>query len=125
MDEYGLSPKIRLEALAEETEYQIKPLLPLFDIDRHSDISYAKILEDSKKEMCRLSFDMLSKIRQQQQAIENLSILASRDGLTRLDNYKSFKNAMEREMDTKRSTGSGNDFPGSVSNTRGIVYPSP
>lgn len=98
LDEYGLSRKIRLEALAEETEYQIQPLLPLFDIDRHSDTSYSKILEDSKQEMYRLSFDMLTKIRQQQEAIENLSVLASRDGLTRLNNYKSFKDALEREM---------------------------
>lgn len=105
IDEYGLSRKIRLEALAEETEYHIKPLLPLFDIDRHSDTSYAKILEDSKKEMYRLSFDMLAKIRQQQQAIENLSILASRDGLTRLNNYKSFKDALEREMAGTRRYG--------------------
>jgi len=105
IDEYGLSRKISLEALAEETEYQIRPLMPLFDIDRHSDTSYAKILEDSKREMYRLSFDMLEKIRQQQQTIENLSILASRDGLTRLNNYKSFKDAMEREMAGTRRYG--------------------
>jgi diguanylate cyclase len=49
--------------------------------------------------------DMIKKIREQQQMIDNLSVLASQDGLTKLKNYKSFKEALERELDLCRYYG--------------------
>lgn len=103
--DYGMDEKIDLETIAGQACRQLEPLLPLFDIKGHSSMDYAQILEDSKKEMYRLSFDLTKKIRKQQQVIDNLSVLASQDGLTGLKNYKSFKENLARELASTRRYG--------------------
>ncbi len=96
--DYGLAGQIELEPVFEKVSGQLEPLLPLFDLEDNEDIDYLKLLEDSKKEMFNLSFQQSRKIKDQQQSIEALSLLASQDGLTKLLNYQSFQEALETEI---------------------------
>ncbi len=89
---------LELNPIIEETCSQIEPLLHFFQLNMWAEYDYAQILEESKKEMYRLSFDMAKKIREQQQKIDDLSILAYQDSLTRLVNYRSFKESLNREL---------------------------
>jgi diguanylate cyclase len=61
-------------------------------------MDYLKILEESKKELFNLSFGLTRKVQKQEEHIGTLNRLAYRDGLTRLRNFQSFQEAMDREM---------------------------
>ena len=101
--EYGLSGQIRMESVLQKVSGQLEPLLPLFDLDANVGIDYLKLLEESKKEMFNLSFHLSRKIRDQQQSIEDLSVLASQDGLTKLPNYQSFRDTLGQEIEIVQS----------------------
>jgi len=98
LKEYCLADQIRLESVLEKISRQLEPLLPIFDLETNNEIDYLKLLEDSKKEMFNLSLQLTRKIKNQQQTLETLSILASQDGLTKLLNHQSFQEALDREI---------------------------
>ena len=98
LDEYGMAAEVSLETIVEKACVQTEPLMHLFNIKNKKEIDYVSILDESKKEMYKLSLEMVKKIREQQHTIDNLSLLASQDGLTKLKNYKSFKEALNREL---------------------------
>lgn len=98
LEHYGMSETIKLEDLLNQAFHQIDPLLPFFELERDSSMDYLKILEESKKELFNLSFGLTRKVQKQEEHIGTLSRLAYRDGLTRLRNFQSFQEAMDREM---------------------------
>ncbi|MFO7838991.1 MAG: HDOD domain-containing protein [Desulfosalsimonadaceae bacterium] len=98
LGDYGLEGRIDLAGVLEKVTSRLEPLLPLFDLDENNQVDYPKLLEESKKEMFRLSFSLTRKIRDQQETIENLSVLASRDGMTQLHNCQSFHRALDKEI---------------------------
>ncbi len=98
LDQYEMAGQLRLEALMDQACRQINPLLPFFDIEQDSAMDYLKILEESKKELFHLSFDLTRKVRQQNEKIFKLTRLAYKDSLTGLPNFQSFQEAMDREM---------------------------
>ncbi len=102
---YNMNRRVNLEAVVEKACTHIQPLLPLFDIDQHNSFDYLKILDESKKEMYRLSFEMIGKIKEQEKTIDRLNILASQDGLTSLKNYKSFQDSLKKELAGSRRHG--------------------
>lgn len=98
LDQYQIMPFIKLETLMEQACAHVSPLLPFFDLEKDEAMDYLKILEESKKELFRLSFDLTNKIRKQNEKISKLSRLAYKDGLTGLPNFQSFQEALDREM---------------------------
>ncbi len=98
LGDYGLDGRINLADVLEKVTVQLEPLLPLFDLAENNQVDYPKLLEESKKEMFRLSFTLTRKFRDQQETIENLSVLASQDGLTQLHNCQSFHKALDKEI---------------------------
>jgi diguanylate cyclase (GGDEF)-like protein len=101
----GLSGQIELHPILEKASMQLEPLLPLFDIQENSAVDYVQLLEESKKEMFNLSFNLTRKIKSQQEAIDTLSTMASQDGLTQLKNYQSFQKSLDREIESIRRYG--------------------
>jgi diguanylate cyclase (GGDEF)-like protein len=101
----GLSGQIELHPILEKASMQLEPLLPLFDIQENSAVDYVQLLEESKKEMFNLSFNLTHKIKSQQEAIDTLSTMASQDGLTQLKNYQSFQKSLDREIESIRRYG--------------------
>lgn len=89
---------LEIKPIIEEACSQIEPLLPLFNINHEHKYDYAQILEESKKEMYRLSLDMVQRIKDQQEKIDDLSVLAYQDSLTKLANYRSFMESLHREL---------------------------
>ena len=98
LEQYEMGPHVHLEALLDQANLQIGPMLPLFELQENEPMDYLKILEESKNELFRLSLGLTRKVRQQQEKIGALSRLAYRDGLTRLRNFQSFQEAMDREL---------------------------
>ena len=101
LQEYELTEKISLESLLAQTSEQIEPLVLLFDLQLDTELDYLQILEESKKELIKLSSSLTRKVAEQREEIETLSALASQatqDGLTGLKNYKSFQETLDREI---------------------------
>jgi diguanylate cyclase (GGDEF)-like protein len=105
ISDYEMTRQVDLVSIVKEACNHIEPLLELFNVTKYDNLDYIQILEDGKKEMYRLSFEMIKKIKKQQKMIDNLSVLASHDGLTNLKNYKSFKEALGRELALSRRYG--------------------
>ncbi|MGM0788292.1 MAG: GGDEF domain-containing protein, partial [Thermodesulfobacteriota bacterium] len=98
LNQYGLDGRINLESVLEKVSVQIEPLLPLFNLESYTRIDCLKLIEDSKREMFNLSFRLSRKLIDQQESIDNLSVLANRDGLTGLNNYRSFQEVLRSEI---------------------------
>ncbi|MCF8037683.1 MAG: GGDEF domain-containing protein [Desulfohalobiaceae bacterium] len=98
LQEYELAESIRLESLLQRAMDQITPLVPLFDLKLNTELDYLQILEDSKKELVKLSSSLTRKVKEQREQIATLSTLATQDGLTGLRNYQSFQDALDREL---------------------------
>ena len=98
LQEYGLESSIHLETLLPQVQEQIEPLKTLFDLGLSSELDFLKILEDSKRELINLSRDMARKMKRQEHIINSLSVLATQDGLTKLNNFQSFQDILDREL---------------------------
>ncbi|MFW6054752.1 MAG: GGDEF domain-containing protein, partial [Thermodesulfobacteriota bacterium] len=95
---FELDEKVSLESLLVKAGEQIEPLIPLFDLELNTELDYLQILEDSKKELVKLSSSLTRKVKEQREKITSLSALATRDRLTGLKNYQSFREALDREL---------------------------
>lgn len=98
LSNFEMAQEVEIDSIVKEARNHVEPLLQLFNLAEYDNLDYVQILEDAKKEMYRLSFELLKKIRDQQEMIDKLSLLASRDGLTNLRNYKSFKEALAQQL---------------------------
>ena len=107
LNKYGMED-IDLHSIVEGACGQINPLINLFNIDHQGRYDYALILEESKKELYRLSLSMVQQMREQEQTIDNLNVLAYQDSLTKLLNYRRFKEYLDDLLETSRSHGSTN-----------------
>lgn len=105
LSNFEMAQQVEIDSIVKEARSHIEPLLQLFNLAEYDNLDYVQILEDAKKEMYRLSFELVKKIRDQQEMIDKLSMLASRDGLTDLKNYKSFKEALVQQLALNRRHG--------------------
>ncbi|MBI5578957.1 MAG: HDOD domain-containing protein [Deltaproteobacteria bacterium] len=98
---YGLNSMINNSATVKEITEGIKNLFPIFEI-KINEKKYIDIIETARYESDKLSSDLLDQLHNQSECLNQLTQQVCLDGMTQLNNHKSFLEIMHQEI--KRAT---------------------
>lgn len=95
---HGLAGMFDVDEVIGRIDAQTKAVFPLFEIKVKAKQDYAAIIEKARSELIAVSADFMQRFLEQQQQIEKLRELATRDGLTGLLNYQRLHETIEQEL---------------------------
>jgi len=95
---HGFAAQINIDEIGIEIHEQTQNIFPLFEINLKEANDYTRILETSRKEMIKISNDLVTRILEQKNEIEILRKQVIRDAMTQLNNYQHFYEVLHKEI---------------------------
>jgi diguanylate cyclase (GGDEF)-like protein len=95
---YGFDDQVDCSALAEAIQTQTREILPVFDIRFRDERDYSRLLEKAKAELANLSLELINNLLEKTKENELLRQQITIDGMTQLNNYKSFCEILNSEI---------------------------
>jgi len=95
---YGFEDQVDCPALAEAIQSQTREILPVFDIRFKDERDYSRLLEKAKAELANLSIELINNLLEKTKENELLRQQITIDGMTQLNNYKSFCEILNSEI---------------------------
>lgn len=98
LERYGFSDQINVDDVGLAIHEQTQNIFPLFEIDLTETKDYAQLLETSRAELIRISNDLITKVMDRNNEIEQLRNRVTRDAMTGLNNYQHFYDLLHQEI---------------------------
>jgi len=105
MEKNNFGESFKPDEIALQVQDQTTAVLPLFDMKVREERDYSGIVAEARKELIKVSSDLMNIIIEQQKEIEKLRKLATKDGLTGLINYQRFNEIIEIEIERSKRNG--------------------
>lgn len=97
-ENYEFNGNLKIEQIGEQVNQHALKVFPLFEISINKENDYAQLIESARREIIDLSNDLMSKVLEQKQEIEQLKKLIIWDTMTPLINYQHFHELLNQEI---------------------------
>jgi diguanylate cyclase (GGDEF)-like protein len=98
LERYGFSDQINVDDIGLAIHEQTRNIFPLFEVNLTETRDYAQLLETSRAELIRISNDLIAKVMDHHNEIEQLRNQVTRDAMTGLNNYQHFYDLLHQEI---------------------------